>query len=50
MGFKRYFSKIHDNIDVVRVANEIKPYSVKILSLTPLDHCLRDNKESTFYA
>ena len=34
LGFKRDFSKIHDNIDVVRVANEIKPCGVKNLSLT----------------
>ena len=30
--FRRDFPKIHDSIDVVRVANEMKPYGVKILS------------------
>ena len=34
MGFKKDFSKIHDNVDVVRVANEIKPCGVKNLSST----------------
>ena len=36
LGFKREFPKIHDNIDVVWVVNEIKPCSVKILSLTAI--------------
>ena len=34
LGFKRDFSKIHDNVDVVQVANEMKPCGVKNLSLT----------------
>ena len=33
-GFKRDFFKIHDNIDVIQVANEIKPCGMKILSST----------------
>ena len=32
LGFKRDFSKIHDSVDVVWVANEMKPYGVKIFS------------------
>ena len=32
LGFKIDSSKIYDNIDVVRVANEIKPCGVNILS------------------
>ena len=35
LGFRRDFPKIHDSIDVAWVANEIKPYGVKKLSLTP---------------
>ena len=34
LGFKRDFSKIHDNIDVVQVTNGIKPCDVKNLSST----------------
>ena len=34
MGFKRGFLKIHDNVDVVRIANEMKPCGVKNLSST----------------
>ena len=34
LGFKIDSPKIHDNIDVVRVANEMKPYGVKNLHLT----------------
>ena len=33
-GFKRDFPKIHDNVDVVRVTNEMKPCGVKNLSST----------------
>ena len=33
-GFKRGFPIIHDNVDVVRVANEMKPCGVKNLSST----------------
>ena len=36
LGFRRDFPKIHDNVDVVRVANEMKPRGVKNLSLTPI--------------
>ena len=32
LGFRRDFPKIHDSVDVVRVANEMKPYGVKNLS------------------
>jgi len=31
LGFRRDFSKIHDNVDVVWVANKIKPRGVKNL-------------------
>ena len=34
LGFKRDFPKIHDNVDVVLVANEMKPCGVKNLSST----------------
>ena len=34
LGFKIDFSKIHDNVDAVRVANEMKPCGVKNLSST----------------
>ena len=34
LGFTRDFSKIHDNVDMVRVANEMKPCGVKNLSPT----------------
>ena len=34
LGFRRDFPKIHDNVDVVRVANEMKPCGVKNLSST----------------
>ena len=34
LSFKRGFPKIHDNVDVVWVANEMKPCSVKNLLLT----------------
>ena len=34
LGFRRDFPKIHDSVDVVRVANEMKPYGVKKLSST----------------
>ena len=34
MGFRRDFPKIHNNVDVVRVANEMKPCGVKNLSST----------------
>ena len=34
LGFKIDSPKIHDNIDVVRVANEMKPCGVKILPST----------------
>ena len=37
LNFKVDFPKIHNNVDVVQVANEIKPYGVKKLSLTPTD-------------
>ena len=38
-GFKRDFPKIHDNVDVVRVTNEMKPCGVKNLSSTlPFQH------------
>ena len=37
LGFRRDFPKIHDSVDVAWVANEIKPYGVKKLSLTPTD-------------
>ena len=33
-GFKIDFFKIHDNIDVIQVANEIKSCGMKILSST----------------
>jgi len=36
LGFKRGFYKIYDNVDVVRIANEMKPCSMKNLSSTPL--------------
>ena len=36
-GLKKDFPKFHDNVDVVRVANEIKPCGMKILSSTPLN-------------
>ena len=37
MGFKRGFPKIHDNVDVVRVANEMKPCNVEkfVLNIQP---------------
>ena len=34
LGFKIDSPKIHDNVDMVRVANEMKPYDVKNLSST----------------
>ena len=34
LGFKRDFLKIHDSVDVVLVANEMKPYGVKNLFST----------------
>ena len=34
LGFKRDFPKIHDNVDVVRVANKMKSCGVKNLSST----------------
>ena len=34
LGFKRGFLKIHDNVDVMRVANKMKPCDVKNLPLT----------------
>ena len=34
LGFRRDFLKIYDNVDVVRVANEMKPCGVKNLSST----------------
>ena len=34
LGFKIDSPKIHDNIDMVRVANEMKPYGVKNLPST----------------
>ena len=34
LGFRRDFPKIHDNVDVVRVANEMKPCCVKNLPST----------------
>ena len=34
LGLKRDFVKLHDSVDVVRVANEIKPCGVKNLSST----------------
>ena len=34
MGFRRDSPKIHDSVDMVRVANEIKPYGVKNVSST----------------
>ena len=34
LNFKVDFPKIHNNVDVVQVANEIKPYGVKNLSST----------------
>ena len=36
LGFRRDFPKIHNNIDVVRVANEMKPCDVKNLSSTTI--------------
>ena len=36
LGFRRDFPKIYDNVDVVQVANEIKPCGIKNLSLTNL--------------
>ena len=41
MGFKRDFPKIHDSVDVVRVANEMKLCGMKNLSSTL---CLVDKK------
>ena len=32
LGFKRDFPRIHDCVEVVRVANEMKPFGVKNLS------------------
>ena len=40
LGFKRDSSKIHDSVDVVRVANEMKPCGVKNLSSTISKHNL----------
>ena len=37
MGFRIDFPKIHDNVDVVWVANEMKPCDVKNLSSTSLN-------------
>ena len=34
LGFRRDFPKIHDNVDVVQVANEMKLCGVKNLSST----------------
>ena len=34
LGFRRDFPKIHDNVDVVQVSNEIKPCGVNNLSST----------------
>ena len=34
LGFRRDSPKIHDSVDMVRVANEIKPYGVKNVSST----------------
>ena len=34
LGFKRDFPRIHDNVDVVLVANKMKPCGVKNLSST----------------
>ena len=40
LGFKIYSPKIHDNIDMVRVANEMKPCGVKNLPSTiVIDAC-----------
>ena len=40
LGFKIYSRKIHDNIDMVRVANEMKPCGVKNLPSTiVIDAC-----------
>ena len=45
LGFKIGFPKIHDNVDVVWVANEMKPCGLKNLSLTISFHDLgiKDN-------
>ena len=38
LGFKIDFPKIHDNVDVMWVANEMKPRGVKNLSSTKTKH------------
>ena len=54
LGLKRDFVKLHDSVDVVQVANEIKPCGVKNLSLTKVrlqwikryTQWIKDNKKT----
>ena len=45
LGFRRDFPKIHDNVDVVRIANEMKPCGVKNLSSTQVKRTMYIKKE-----
>ena len=38
LGFKINFTKIHDSVDVMWIANEMKPHDVKNLSSTNIFH------------
>ena len=46
LDFKRDFPKNHDSVDLARVANEIKPCGMKILSSTP---AIRHNWTTCFF-
>ena len=45
LGFRRDFPKIHDNVDVMRIANEMKPCGVKNLSSTQVKRTMYIKKE-----
>ena len=49
LGFRRDFHKIHDNVDVVRVANEMKSCGVKNLSSTIYNQLFMVSKHKSKY-
>ena len=49
LGFRRDFPKIHDNVDVVQVANEMKPCGVKNLSSTGLNNKTQERNKDRVY-
>ena len=49
LGFKGDFPKIHDSVDIVQVANEMKPCGVKILSSIDIKHNPKISLKAIFY-